>query len=126
MADTFAARFTAGLKKQDGYVTRTDGTDLGDTDTYTLTAKFVWTPTDKLTGKFLARLHAFGRERQAAGVRGHQHGRHLPARRQRGCRLPGLQRQFRDAAGGAEDSGRLAAPTISRRADRSATTAPRR
>jgi iron complex outermembrane recepter protein len=54
LASTFAARFTAGLKKQDGYVIRTDGTDLGDTNTYTLTSKFVWTPTEQLTGKFLA------------------------------------------------------------------------
>ena len=54
VADTFRTRFTAGLKKQDGYVIRTDGTDLGDTDTYTLTAKAVWTPTDRITGKFLA------------------------------------------------------------------------
>jgi len=54
ISDTLGARFTAGLKKQDGYVTRTDGTDLGDTNTYTLTSKFVWNPNDKLTGKFLA------------------------------------------------------------------------
>jgi iron complex outermembrane receptor protein len=54
ISDTLGARFTAGLKKQDGYVTRTDGTDLGDTNTYTLTSKFVWKPIDKLTGKFLA------------------------------------------------------------------------
>jgi iron complex outermembrane receptor protein len=54
IADTLSARFTAGLKKQDGYVTRTDGTDLGDTNTYTVTSKFVWKPSDKLTGKFLA------------------------------------------------------------------------
>jgi iron complex outermembrane receptor protein len=54
IAPALASRFTAGLKKQDGYVTRTDGTDLGDTNTYTLTSKFVWTPTDNLTGKFLA------------------------------------------------------------------------
>ena len=29
---------------------RPDGTDLGDTDTYTGTAKFVWTPIEQLTG----------------------------------------------------------------------------
>jgi iron complex outermembrane receptor protein len=50
--DTFKARFSAGLRKQDGYVTRTDGTDLGDTNTYTITAKLVWKPTDKLTARF--------------------------------------------------------------------------
>ena len=52
--DTFRARFTAGARKQDGYVLRSDGTDLGDTNTYTLTAKFVWRPNDRFTGKFLA------------------------------------------------------------------------
>jgi iron complex outermembrane receptor protein len=54
ISDTLGARFTAGLKKQDGYVTRTDGTDLGDTNTYTLTSKFIWKPIDNLTGKWLA------------------------------------------------------------------------
>ncbi len=53
MASSLSARFSAGLKKQDGYVTRTDGTDLGDTNTYTLTSKFVWNPNDRFTGKFL-------------------------------------------------------------------------
>ena len=43
-ADAFKSRFSFGIRKQDGYVTRTDGTDLGDTDTYTAQAKFVWTP----------------------------------------------------------------------------------
>ena len=39
-SDTFKSRFTAGLRKQDGYVTRvSDGEDLGDTNTYTVTAK---------------------------------------------------------------------------------------
>ena len=42
MGDTLKSRFTAGRRKQDGYVTRPDGTDLGDTNTYTLTSKFVW------------------------------------------------------------------------------------
>ena len=53
-SETFKSRFTAGLRKQDGYVTRTDGTDLGDTNTYTITAKLVWRPNDKFEGKFLA------------------------------------------------------------------------
>src|SRR5262245_55521891 len=38
MGDTLKARFTAGRRKQDGYVSRPDGTDLGDTNTYTLTS----------------------------------------------------------------------------------------
>jgi iron complex outermembrane receptor protein len=54
MADSLKARFTAGRRKQDGYVTRTDGTDLGDTDTYTLTSKFIWKPIDKLDIRWLA------------------------------------------------------------------------
>jgi iron complex outermembrane receptor protein len=54
LGDTLKARFTAGRRKQDGYVTRTDGTDLGDTNTYTLTSKFVWNPTDKLEARWLA------------------------------------------------------------------------
>jgi iron complex outermembrane receptor protein len=53
-SDAFKARFSAGLRKQDGYVTRTDGTDLGDTNTYTVNAKLVWKATDKLTGRFIA------------------------------------------------------------------------
>jgi iron complex outermembrane receptor protein len=53
MGSALRSRFTAGIKKQDGYVTRTDGTDLGDVNNYTLTAKFVWQPMDKFTGKLL-------------------------------------------------------------------------
>lgn len=47
------ARFSGGLRKQDGYVTRSDGTDLGDTNTFTFQAKLVWKPTDKVTGHLL-------------------------------------------------------------------------
>ena len=53
-SDTFKSRFTAGLRKQDGYVTRTDGEDLGDTNTYTVTAKLIWHPSEAFEGKFLA------------------------------------------------------------------------
>lgn len=52
-SDTFKSRFSFGIRQQDGYVTRTDGTDLGDTNTYTAQAKFVWTPSETFTGKFL-------------------------------------------------------------------------
>jgi iron complex outermembrane receptor protein len=52
-SDTFKSRFSIGLRQQDGYVERTDGTDLGDTNTYTAQAKFVWTPSETFTGKFL-------------------------------------------------------------------------
>ena len=54
MGDTLKARFTAGRRKQDGYVTRPDGTDLGDTNTYTLTSKFIWKPTDQFEARLLA------------------------------------------------------------------------
>lgn len=53
MGPTLRSRFTAGIKKQDGYVLRPDGTDLGDVNNYTFTGKLVWRPVDKLTGKLL-------------------------------------------------------------------------
>jgi iron complex outermembrane receptor protein len=46
--DTFKARFSFGIRQRDGYVTRPDGTDLGDTDTYTVMTKLVWTPSDRV------------------------------------------------------------------------------
>jgi iron complex outermembrane receptor protein len=52
--ETFKSRFTFGIRQQDGYVERVvDGTDLGDTNTYTAMAKFVWTPSEAFTGKLL-------------------------------------------------------------------------
>jgi len=49
VSDNFKTRFTIGTKRQDGYVTRVnDGTDLGDTDNWTATAKFLFTPSDNL------------------------------------------------------------------------------
>jgi iron complex outermembrane receptor protein len=50
-SEDLKARFSFGMRKQDGYVERTDGTDLGDTDTWTAMAKFVWTAGEKLTAK---------------------------------------------------------------------------
>jgi len=50
-SETLKARFSAGSRTQDGYVTRPDGTDLGDTNTWTATAKFVWKPSDAITAK---------------------------------------------------------------------------
>jgi len=47
-SDTFRSRFSFGIRQQDGYVERTDGTDLGDADRYTAMAKFVWTPSDSV------------------------------------------------------------------------------
>ncbi len=43
-SETLRSRISFGVRQQDGYVKRTDGTDLGDTDTYSALAKFVWTP----------------------------------------------------------------------------------
>lgn len=45
-ADTFKGRFSFGIRRRDGYVTRPDGTDLGDTDTYTAMAKLIWKPSN--------------------------------------------------------------------------------
>lgn len=51
-SENLKTRWSVGLRKQDGYVTRTDGTDLGDTNTLTAMTKWVWTPTDSITAKF--------------------------------------------------------------------------
>jgi iron complex outermembrane receptor protein len=51
-SDSFKSRFSIGMRQQDGYVTRTDGTDLGDTDVQVATAKFLWTPSDNVTASF--------------------------------------------------------------------------
>lgn len=54
IASTLRSRFSFGLRQQDGYVTRiVDGKDLGDTNTYTGTAKFVWKPAEALEAKLL-------------------------------------------------------------------------
>jgi len=45
-SDSVKSRFSVGVRQQDGYVTRADGSDLGDTDTWTATAKFVVEPSD--------------------------------------------------------------------------------
>ena len=50
-SDRLRTRWTVGMRKQDGYVTRPDGTDLGDTNTLTASTKWVWTPNDSLTAK---------------------------------------------------------------------------
>jgi iron complex outermembrane receptor protein len=47
-SDTFRSRFSFGIRQQDGYVERPDGTDLGDTNTYTAMAKLVWTPSERV------------------------------------------------------------------------------
>ncbi|MDC0598311.1 TonB-dependent receptor [Gammaproteobacteria bacterium] len=51
-SNDFRSRYTFGSRTQDGYVTRIQtGEDLGDTDTFTGTAKFLWTPSDALSMK---------------------------------------------------------------------------
>jgi iron complex outermembrane receptor protein len=47
-SNNFRTRWTVGMRKQDGYVTRPDGTDLGDTDTLTATTKWVFTPSERV------------------------------------------------------------------------------
>ena len=51
-SDTVKSRFSLGLRQQDGYVMRTDGIDLGDTDTWTATAKVVVDPSDTFRATF--------------------------------------------------------------------------
>lgn len=54
MSDRIRARITGGFIDQEGYVKRvSDGIDLGDKHSYTLTGKIVMTPTDNLTLKLL-------------------------------------------------------------------------
>ncbi len=45
-SDSLKTRWSVGMRKQDGYVTRPDGTDLGDTNTLTASTKWVCKPTD--------------------------------------------------------------------------------
>jgi iron complex outermembrane receptor protein len=52
ISDDLKSRFSIGMRQQDGYVTRTDGTDLGDTDVQVATAKLTWTPGDNVTARF--------------------------------------------------------------------------
>ena len=88
-----------GMRQQDGYVTRPDGTDLGDTDTFFGMFKGVWTPSDRVRAHVHRRHDQFRRERQPAGIRDHQRGRHLPACCEPGRRVPGTHRRCGAAAG---------------------------
>src|SRR5688572_7358454 len=47
-SDSFKTRWSLGVRQQDGYVERPDGTDLGDTDTFTGQTKWVWTPSESV------------------------------------------------------------------------------
>lgn len=54
-SDALRSRFSFGLRQQDGYVTRSQtGEDLGDTNTWTGTAKLRWAPSDSFTATFNA------------------------------------------------------------------------
>lgn len=48
LSDTLAVRASLASFEQDGYVQRTDGTDLGDDDTLTGRVAFAWVPSDRL------------------------------------------------------------------------------
>lgn len=49
LGDNIRSRFTFGSRDRDGYVIRvSDGIDLGDTNSYTFTGKFVFSPSDNL------------------------------------------------------------------------------
>ncbi|HET9864967.1 MAG TPA: TonB-dependent receptor [Steroidobacteraceae bacterium] len=47
LSEALKARFAFGIRKQDGYVSRPDGTDLGDTDVFTGSMKWLFTPSDR-------------------------------------------------------------------------------
>ena len=51
--EKFKTRLSLGMRKQDGYVTRPDGTDLGDTDTFFGMFKGVWTPSERVRATFI-------------------------------------------------------------------------
>src|SRR5688572_22928891 len=51
-SSTLKTRFSFGIRQQDGYVKRPDGTDLGDTDTFTGMTKWVWSPSDRVRVTF--------------------------------------------------------------------------
>ena len=52
LGDTLAARVSVASFQQDGYVDRSDGTDLGDDDTITGRLAVAWRPSDRLSLDF--------------------------------------------------------------------------
>ncbi len=48
LGETLKSRLSVGLFNQDGYVSRTDGLELGDDDTVTARLAFDWNPSDRL------------------------------------------------------------------------------
>ncbi len=53
-SDSLLTRFSVARRKQDGYVIRPDGTDLGDTDSLSAATKWVWKPGEHLSLTFNA------------------------------------------------------------------------
>lgn len=54
LSDTLGARFSFGSRDQDGFINYpSQGKKLGDVNTYTLTGKLVWTPSERLTAKLM-------------------------------------------------------------------------
>jgi iron complex outermembrane receptor protein len=51
-SESFRTRWSVGIRKQDGYVTRPDGTDLGDTNVLTASTKWVYEPMEKFKATF--------------------------------------------------------------------------
>ncbi len=54
VSENFRTRTSVAMRKQDGYVTRPDGTDLGDTDTLSATTKWVFAPSERTNITFIA------------------------------------------------------------------------
>jgi iron complex outermembrane receptor protein len=54
ISDTLGARVSMGGREQDGYIDYpAEDKKLGDTNTYTVTGKLLWTPTEQLTAKLM-------------------------------------------------------------------------
>jgi iron complex outermembrane receptor protein len=52
LSENLKTRTSVAMRKQDGYVTRPDGTDLGDADTLSAATKWVWTPSERTRAVF--------------------------------------------------------------------------
>ena len=54
ISENLRTRTSVAMRKQDGYVTRPDGTDLGDTDTLSASTKWVFAPSGRTNITFIA------------------------------------------------------------------------
>jgi iron complex outermembrane recepter protein len=71
ISDTLATRLSIASFEQDGYVKRTDGTDLGDDDTITARWAFAWQPNDRFSADLafdMTRDHENGPAMQLIGI----------------------------------------------------------